>query len=545
MEPSQPTQLLEGLESRSDALATAWLQAIAGTGSTPLEPEETRARLVALAQQFIHLLLAEPFRPRAVGAIGASLADLSCPQPEALGQTLELLPPALLRDLPPEHASALQPRLSASLGGLAAGFCERVEDQLRQAQADTHRSNRLLLALGQAAEAVQRAATPEEIYHTVGDEVEGAGYHAAVFALDEDKTHLRVSYVTWQPSALETAEQLLGFSQREVRIPLAPDGFFQPVITGGESVFCERTVDLAMRGLPTLGRALLGRLFGMLGMEQSIYAPLVTEGETWGVLCIVGTDLTAADVPAVTVFASQASIALENARLLAELSASHEQLRQLAQQVIDAQEMERRRLSTALHDEAGQALTALGISLELISEDLPPEYDSLRRRLSDAVALTISTMDRLRKLAQDLRPPNLDVVGLDMTLEDACRDFARLTGLAIDYRGTGELALAEEVSICLYRFLQEALTNVARHAGADCVQVALDRDAETVSLAVEDDGQGFEPHAAPSALGPSPGIGLLGMQERLESLGGRLEIDSQPGRGTRLVAHVPLEKAGS
>jgi signal transduction histidine kinase len=99
--------------------------------------------------------------------------------------------------------------------------------------------------------------------------------------------------------------------------------------------------------------------------------------------------------------------------------------------------------------------------------------------------------------------------------------------------------LPEAVNMCLYRFLQEALTNVAKHACADQVCVTLCYDAETVSLSVEDDGRGFDKQARLSASGWPMGIGLLGMQERLESLGGRLEIESQPGRGTRLVAHLP------
>ena len=290
---------------------------------------------------------------------------------------------------------------------------------------------------------------------------------------------------------------------------------------------------------------MFGRLFSMLGIRHSIFAPLATDGETWGVLCIAGTDLTAEDEHAVSVFANQASIALENTRLLAELSTRRERLRVLTQQVVDAQEEERRRLSRALHDEAGQSLTALGISLDLIADDLPPECDTLRQRVGDAAELTVTTMDRLRGLAQDLRPPALDAVGLSPTLEDACRMFARRTRLPIDYQGMEGPALEEEVNICLYRFLQEALTNVVRHAEADDVRVTLAYDAETVSLSVDDDGRGFDVEPAPSDPAAPVGIGLLGMRERLESLGGWLEVASQPGSGARVVAHVPLDEAGT
>jgi signal transduction histidine kinase len=233
------------------------------------------------------------------------------------------------------------------------------------------------------------------------------------------------------------------------------------------------------------------------------------------------------------------AIAIQQARLFGQVRAGRERLRRLAQQIISAQEKERRRLSRALHDEAGQALTALKISLELIQADLPVEFGLLRWRMGDAAALTDATMEQIRLLAQDLHPPALDAVGLGPTLEGFCRDFARRTRLSIEYLGLELPMLPEAVNTCLYRFLQEALTNVAKHACANQVCVALHCDAEAVSLSVEDDGRGFDNQARLSVSSWPMGIGLLGMQERLESLGGRLEVESRPGQGTRLVAYLP------
>jgi len=164
----------------------------------------------------------------------------------------------------------------------------------------------------------------------------------------------------------------------------------------------------------------------------------------------------------------------------------------------------------------------------------------LRQRIGDAAALADATMEQIRSLAQDLRPPALDTLGLNSTLEGFCRGFATCTQLSIDYRGLELPMLPEAATICLYRFLQEALTNVAKHACASQVNVALHCDADEVTLSVEDDGRGFDGQSELSVSGWPMGIGLLGMQERLESLGGGLEIDSQPGLGARLVAHVPL-----
>ena len=278
------------------------------------------------------------------------------------------------------------------------------------------------------------------------------------------------------------------------------------------------------------------------GLCSVLNVPLIAEDELIGLLSLAAASpgpFVPEHVDIACEVAGPLAIAFQQARLLDKVRAAHERLRRLAQQIVSAQEKERQRLSRALHDEAGQALTALKISLELIERDLPVEFSSLRQRIGDAAGLTDATMEQIRLLAQDLHPPALDAVGLNPTLEGFCRDFAKRTGLSIDYLGLELPILSEETNTCLYRFLQEALTNVAKHARANQVYVALCCDAETVSLSVEDDGRGFDRQATFSISGWPMGIGLLGMQERLDSLEGRLEIESQPGQGTRLVAHLP------
>ena len=147
-------------------------------------------------------------------------------------------------------------------------------------------------------------------------------------------------------------------------------------------------------------------------------------------------------------------------------------------------------------------------------------------------------MEKVRLLARGLRPPELDAVGLNPTLEGFCREFAQRTQLSITYSGVEMPTLPDTLSISFYRFLQEALANVAKHAEATQVRVQLSHIDDTVSLTVEDDGQGFVPGRRTTGVGQSKGIGLLGMEERFELLGGRLQVDSRPGQGTRLVAQV-------
>jgi signal transduction histidine kinase len=282
-----------------------------------------------------------------------------------------------------------------------------------------------------------------------------------------------------------------------------------------------------------------------LAIRTTVMMNIVRQRELIGALVImtrdVVRDFTDDEIALLRGLAAQAAQAVTTAQLFEQVRRSREQLRSLARQVVSAQEEERRRLSRELHDEAGQALTGLEISLKLIGADLPSSQPGVRERLSDAIELAGTTMDRIRLLAQDLRPPALDAVGLNLTLEGYCRGFAARTGLAVDYAGMEMPAVSDTVNIAVYRVLQEALTNVAKHAHARHVRVALGHAVGTLMLLVVDDGCGFDKQALAARSRPGTGIGLVGMQERVELLGGRLEIAAERGHGTRLAAYVPLD----
>ena len=165
-----------------------------------------------------------------------------------------------------------------------------------------------------------------------------------------------------------------------------------------------------------------------------------------------------------------------------------------------------------------------------------------REGLQDAMALAVKTLDQLRLLSHALRPPTLAKAGLRAAAEGLCHEFAAHTSLTIRFDGPERLAVAEDVSISFYRFLQEALTNIGRHARADEVWVSLRQAGDALRMSVEDNGVGCDVGEALAGAGTG-GIGLLGMQGRLDLPGGRLQIDSVPGEGTRLEAVVPLEVA--
>lgn len=278
------------------------------------------------------------------------------------------------------------------------------------------------------------------------------------------------------------------------------------------------------------------------GFRSFLSVPLISHDEVIGVLHLESTQpnaYTDRDLHLAESVGAQISGAIANARLYEQLELERERLRQLTMRVISEEEEERHRVSRELHDEAGQALTALKISLGLVQSDMPDDEGALRDTLASAVDMTETTMEKIRLLARGLRPPELDAVGLNDTLEGYCREFAQRTHLRIDYSGEESLGLSDAGTICLYRFLQEALTNVARHAEATTVDVRLRRSHEAVTLSVEDDGRGFVRPLGSGRGNNGLGIGLVGMRERFELLGGRVDIESTPGKGARLVASVP------
>lgn len=271
--------------------------------------------------------------------------------------------------------------------------------------------------------------------------------------------------------------------------------------------------------------------------QTVLTAPLYLQEEIIGVMEAVHTDpdaFTAKDLPILEAAAAWTAIAVSNARLYDQVQANQDNLRQLTEQLVNAQEEERMRVSRELHDEAGQALTALQLHLSIIGREIGD--DTLQAQLQEANRLTEKTMERIRLLAYDLRPPELDTLGLGAALEDLCHEFARRTRLAISFSDAHLPShIPDAVSLSFYRFLQEALTNVTRHAQATEVDVALDYNGEEIRLTVSDDGRGF-----PLDFGTQEvGLGLLGMKERFERLNGVLEIASQPGKGTRLTAVAP------
>lgn len=221
-----------------------------------------------------------------------------------------------------------------------------------------------------------------------------------------------------------------------------------------------------------------------------------------------------------------------------ELQRKEARLRELSSRTAALEEDERRAIARELHDSAGQALTAIRIHLQLIGQSVPEE-GGMRALVAQTVAMTDETLEEIRRAVRMLGPAILDEIGLGQALERYCDDFAERSRAEVRCAiETGEEGLPSAVESACYRIAQEALTNVAKHAGARSVSVRVFREEGRIVLEVEDDGAGFVVPARGDGRGD--GRGLTGMRERTELLGGAFQVSSKVGAGTRVRAELPI-----
>ncbi len=225
----------------------------------------------------------------------------------------------------------------------------------------------------------------------------------------------------------------------------------------------------------------------------------------------------------------------------AALRKSFEQNRDLAGRLIAAQEAERTRIARDLHDDVSQQLAALAIALSGVRRRI--NQNETGRDLDEALTMlqhsTVTLAQDIRSLSHQLHPGVLQHAGLVAALKAHCAEFQRLQGVAVTFGADDGIdTVTSDVALCFYRVTQEALTNTARHARARSVQVQLTRQPDSIRLAVEDDGVGFEPTRRRNG-----GLGLRSIDERVRVAKGTFALESQPGRGTRLTIQIPLSAA--
>ncbi|GAB4504628.1 MAG: hypothetical protein Fur0043_16220 [Anaerolineales bacterium] len=378
--------------------------------------------------------------------------------------------------------------------------------------------------------------------------------------------------------ALDEVLQLSGIDMAAIFLQDAAEGHLKLMAYRGLSEKAARLanqvglLDGSCGGVMELGRAVVvpdlsqyrGRGAQSLQQEKVtsiMHVPLMIKGWALGSMCVGSrepSDFQEEEQHLLIAIGNQIAIAVENARLYGEVRQKEHIRRKLFKKSLAAQEEERKRIARELHDEVSQSLTALLYEAEdQLELDCPP---AIKNRLHSICDLTRHTLDNVHKLMFDLRPSMLDQLGLIPAVRWMAETRLEPKGIRVsvvtppdldDFNGEIHQRLSPEVETTLYRVLQEAINNIARHAAARNVEIKLsilEEEDDIALVSISDDGIGFDLNELSietlkdlQVSDSTRGLGLLGMQERVELLGGNLEIRSAPGSGTQIYIHVPLD----
>jgi len=415
-----------------------------------------------------------------------------------------------LRDLGRANEE-LERRVQERTAELAAA-----NEALRQEMTERQRARQLSDALHAANLALTRSLELDAVLNTLLE------YLGRLVPYD------RGDIILLEPDSLRSL-RILSSHQRKALPELQTNPILRALLQGQESIVIHDT-----RGYP----GWVPPLTGWEGLRSWLGVPLVAGGRTIG-LCSMGRaqpeGFTQEHQQAAEALALQAAVAIQNAQLFEQVRIGRQRFQALSRRLVEVQEAERRRVGLELHDEIGQLLTGLKLTLEMAA-CLPAE--EMRASFSQAQALINELIVRVSDLSLDLRPSMLDDLGL---LDALLWSFGRYTArtrvrVAFQHTGLEGRRFPPEIETAAYRIVQEALTNVARHAGVAEVAVRTWADQDVLGIQIEDRGRGFETEAA-LAGGTT---GLAGMYERAALLGGYLAVESAPGAGTRLTAELPL-----
>ncbi len=286
------------------------------------------------------------------------------------------------------------------------------------------------------------------------------------------------------------------------------------------------------------------KLISTEGLRAFASVPIRSESKVLGVLNIASHEprlFSTEDVRLLETIARQLATAIENARLHEEVRRKDEIRQELLREVLSIQEEERRRIARELHDEISQSLISLNTGLEVVSSSLPPGAEKTSEMIRKTQHLSISILDEIHRVIYELRPTLLDDLGLVAATRWLLDNKLGGAGVKVDFRTIGrEKRLFPQLEATLFRVIQEAATNIARHAHAKNAHIILHFKKDTVNVSVKDDGVGFDVQEAISSQQRPRGLGLLGMKERVELVNGTLTIQSSPLGGTEISFQVPL-----
>jgi PAS domain S-box-containing protein len=404
---------------------------------------------------------------------------------------------------------------------------KRAEEEIRELNKDLERRATEQIALNKASQALTSTLNLETVLRLVLAEVRDLlGMEGATVLLYEPTSNELV----FAASDGAGSEKLLG-----VRMP-ATAGIAGWIMREGQSALVGNAQRDA-RFYPGID-ALTG-----LTTRSLLAVPLTFNGAVTGVLETinkVGGELTEHDLEMLTAIASSAAIAIENARLFEEVHTTRELLRGLASHQQAAREEERTRMAREIHDEFGQALTALKMDSVWLAKRLLKSQAVLRQKVDSMLELIDGTIQMVRRIATELRPGLLDDLGLAAAIEWQAQDFAERTGIQCGLRlSDANIAYDRDLATAVFRILQETLTNVIRHAEATQICVELDDRPDELVLIVQDNGKGI----TQSQISDHTSLGLIGMRERARFWGGDVKFQGEPGQGTTVTVRIPRQSA--
>jgi len=400
----------------------------------------------------------------------------------------------------------------------------RKEEEVKHLYEAEIRAHQTAETLRSAALALSASLNSGTVLDTLLDQLfKVIPYTSSHLELLEDEEHLKV-LLTRGDEDWDEDKRLLG---RRIEISAIP--VFQNLLKERKVIYYPDTSNYqGSRYFP-----------GKNHIGSFVAIPLLASEQIIG-LCILEharpNSFTPEMVQLASVLSSQAAVAIQNAWLFEQVRDGRERLQALSRRLVEAQEMERHHIARELHDEAGQALASLMVGLRLMERDSgdPP---AVIARSQELKRMADGILENLHRLAIDLRPASLDHLGLVPALRQHAESISDQHGLAVQFEVIGEInRLPEEVETAIYRIVQEALTNVVRHAQATRVDILLERRAEALIVIVEDNGVGFDPGKPQVSH-----LGLLGMQERADMLGGSINFESSPSGGTVIILEVPWQ----
>lgn len=385
-----------------------------------------------------------------------------------------------------------------------------------RAEKELHRNLSVLLALREAGQVLGSTLRSEEIVTRLLEIMRGvAGLTAAVISRPDEQRNLRI----WRSTGMEE---------------LWPRVRFAPEAENARRAVLKYQSRYLLR-LP-------GAKYSSDDTLVALYMPLKIKNRVVGVLETYGSESLAEDdtVDVLSSLSSQAASALENAQLYEALGERERALQDLVGKLLGTQEEERRRVAYEVHDGLAQVAAAAHQHLQAFARRHPPQAERGRKDLQRILKLVRNTVSDARRIIANLRPTALDDLGLAATI---LLEVERLReeGYHVEYEeNLGDGRLPEAVEIAFYRIVQEALTNIRKHSRARHVGIELRNEGDKVRLVISDDGRGFDLNAPPLERGPGERVGLVGMRERMTTLGGVLEVESRPGAGSSVTASAPL-----